>query len=481
MEKVSFTYMLKYFIAFFAGAMLLSVFSFSQKEMLGLPFSLAPISFVIPVLFGGISGLAVSIFYFRLRTSQKRMKDFVNNVDDIVQILDKEGNFIFVNKTWHKTFEYSALEIKELKVFDLLDPAHLEQCKTFFKEFFTHGTTGKKYNTVFRSKSGKRVYLEGNTNCRHEKGEIISTRTIFRDLSERHKANEFQRIAASIFENTKEGVAITDEKKIITYANNAFNKITGYTNNEAMGKNIHKLLRGENQHQVNPEKRRNLLKEKKYWHGDIWAKKKNGEEYPLQITINAIRSPSNETTNYACVFSDISKRKENEMHMHYLATHDTLTDLPNREMFYKHANESILETKKQNQKFAVLFLDLDGFKYINDQYGHHIGDDLLKIIAQRLHNRTRQEDIIARFGGDEFAVLLNNINSLESAKVRAEHILEILATPYHIGEISVQITASIGISLYRKDADIVSLLVEADKAMYKAKKLGKNRVYFIER
>ena len=481
MKKIPFIYMLKYFMAFFAGAILLSIFSLSQKTMLGLPFSLVPSSYFVPILFGGFSGLTLSVFYLRLRTSQERMKDFLNNIDDIVQIVDKEGNFIFVNKAWHKTFEYSALEIKELKVFDLLDPVHLEQCKVFFKEIFIHGAAVKKYDTVFRSKSGKTIYLEGKINCRYEKGEAVSTRTIFRDVSERHKAHEFQRIAASIFENTQEGVAITDEKKIITYANNAFSQITGYTNDEIMGKDAHDLLRADNQHQANPGKIKISLEEKEYWHGDVWSKKKSGEEYPLQITINAIRSSSNQTTNYACIFSDISKRKENERRMRHLATHDTLTDLPNREMFYEHASASVLETKEQNQVFAILFLDLDGFKYVNDQYGHHIGDNLLKVIAQRLRNHTRQEDIIARFGGDEFAILLNNINSIEAAKARAESILQMLSAPYHVGEITVQITASIGISLYRKDAEIVSLLVEADKAMYEAKRLGKNRVYFIER
>ena len=130
--------------------------------------------------------------------------------------------------------------------------------------------------------------------------------------------------------------------------------------------------------------------------------------------------------------------------------------------------------------FYVPILDLDGFKYVNDQYGHHSGDILLKLIAQRLNHGTRKDDVLARFGGDEFAILLNSISSLDDAKKRAEGVLRKLDAPYNLGGISIQITASIGISLYTKDVQINTLLIEADKAMYVAKKLGKNRVCFIE-
>ncbi len=480
-RKVFWQFFLKYLIAFTVGASLLSAFSLLQKILLGIPFLLNIKAFAIPILFGGFSGSTLSIAYIRLQASRERMRDFLNNIDDIIQIVDRTGHFVFVNRAWHKTLGYSSLEIKKITVFDLVDPDHLDQCKVFFEKVFMEGEATQEYNTVFLTKSGEKVYLEGKTNCRYEKGKAVSTRTIFRNVSERQKANEFQQIVASIFENTQEGVIITDEEKRITYANNAFSKITGYTNNEAMGKDVHKLFRGNNPHQMGAGKITTSLEQQEYWHGDVWAKKKNEEKYPLQMTINAIKSAPNETTNYSCVFSDISKRKENEEHMRHLATHDTLTNLPNRELFHDHANASILELKEENQIFAILFLDLDGFKYVNDQHGHHVGDNLLKVIAQRLRSRTRQEDIIARLGGDEFAVLLNNINSLEAAKVKAENILEMLAAPYHIGEITVQITASVGISLYKKDANIVSLLIEADKAMYEAKRLGKNRVYFIEK
>ena len=200
----------------------------------------------------------------------------------------------------------------------------------------------------------------------------------------------------------------------------------------------------------------------------------------MQITINAIVDTNGKTTNYACIFSDIGERKENEMRMQHLATHDSLTDLPNREMFYKHANFAILEAEEKNKKIAVLFLDLDGFKYVNDQYGHHAGDTLLKLIAQRLSNHTRTTDIVARFGGDEFAILLSQIKSIEDAKKAANGILILLENPFNLGGFSIQISASIGVAMCTKNAQIDTLLLEADKAMYEAKRLGKNRFYVMQ-
>ena len=480
-KKKFWAYFLKYLIAFGAGAFLLSTFSLLQKKMLGISLSLAPKAFIIPVLFGGLSGLIISIFYIRLRASREQMRDFINNIDDLIQIISPEGDFIFVNKAWHTTMGYSPLEIQNLKVFDIIHPAQLDHCTVFFHQLFRGEKEERKLETVFLSKNGESIYLEGMVNCRFENGEAISTRSIFRNVGEEYKARDFQKTVVSIFEKTREGVAITDKGRAITFINNAFTKITGYSEKEALGKSIHQILPNIENVSTNPEEMKAALKENGYWQGELWTKRKNAEKYPLQITINAISNTAGKVTNYACLFSDIGERKESEKQMQYLATHDTLTDLPNREMFFARAKDSILKAKEKEEKLAVLFLDLDGFKYVNDQYGHHAGDLLLKLIAKRLRNRTREEDIVSRFGGDEFAILLNRINSVEEAKKTSEAILKILASPFNLGGFSVQITASIGISLYTDNTDIAFLLIEADKAMYEAKRLGKNRVYFIER
>ena len=482
MKKENFwAYFLKYLVASGAGAFLLSAFSLFQKRVLGLTFSLEPEAFIIPILFGGLSGLIISIFYIRLRASREQMRDFINNIDDIIQIVSPEGDFLFVNKAWYTTLGYSPLETQNLNLFDIIHPEHLEYCTVFFHQLLRGEEKEKKLETVFISKDGKPIYLEGMVNCRFENGQAISTRNIFRNVSEEHKAHEFLKTVVSIFEKTQEGVAITDERRVVTFVNNAFTKITGYSEKDSIGKNIHQILPDIGNDSPIPEKMQASLEENEYWQGELWTKRKTDENYPLQITINAISNTTGKVTNYACLFSDIGERKKSEMQMQYLATHDTLTGLPNREMFFARANASILEAQEEKQKLAILFLDLDGFKYINDQYGHHAGDVLLKLIAQRLRNRTREEDLVTRFGGDEFAILLNRINSVEEAKKTSEAILKTLANPFNLGDFSVQITASIGISLYTQNTNIDLLLIEADKAMYEAKRLGKNRVYFIER
>ncbi len=480
-KNILWGFSLKYTGGFVVGALLLCAFSIVQKNILGLPFSLDPSAFFIPVLFGGFSGLAFSVIYVRLRTSREEMKDLLNNIDDIVQVLDEGGNFTFVNNAWYQTLGYSKAEIKKINIFHLISPAKREECKYFLEEVFSSNGETKTYETVFISEDGRKVYLEGKINCRLENGKAVSTRTIFRDITERHKARKVQQIVAGIFEKTQEGVAITDSKKRISFVNNAFTEITGYSEKEALGVNIHDLLIDLENNAVAPSNVKSSLSKNEYWHGEIWSQRKNKEKYPLEITINAITDAEKEITNYACIFSDISKRKANEIHLKHLASHDGLTDLPNRETFYERTENLILEAEEQKSQFAILFLDLDGFKDINDQYGHHSGDVLLKLIAQRLKNRTRGKDIVARFGGDEFIILLSQIQSVEDAKKTARGILRKLEEPYNLGGISIQITASIGISLYAGNAQIDMLLIEADKAMYEAKRLGKNQVYFIEK
>ncbi len=250
-------YFLKYLVASGAGAFLLSVFSLFQKRMIGFPFSLAPKAFIIPTLFGGLSGLIISIFYIRLRTSREQMRDFINNIDDIIQIISPEGDFIFVNKAWHTTIGYSPLEIQNLKIFDIIHPAQLEHCRVFFHQLFKGEKEERKLETVFLSKDGAPIYLEGMVNCRFENGEAISTRSIFRNVGEEYKAHDFQKTVVSIFEKTQEGVAITDNRKAITFINNAFTKITGYSKKEAMGKSIHQVLPNIGNDSTNPEENKN--------------------------------------------------------------------------------------------------------------------------------------------------------------------------------------------------------------------------------
>ena len=201
-------------------------------------------------------------------------------------------------------------------------------------------------------------------------------------------------------------------------------------------------------------------------------------EYTLQISINAIPNKRKEITHYAGIFTDVSKRKEEEEQLYHVAMHDSLTNLPNRELFYELATIASQEAKEKSTSFAVLFIDLDNFKEVNDQYGHHAGDKLLELFAQRLRNNIRKTDTPARIGGDEFTILLTNIWSAEDAKRIAEKIKISISQPFKLQKTTVSVTASIGITLYAQNDEINLLIKSADHAMYKAKEDGKNCIRF---
>jgi diguanylate cyclase (GGDEF)-like protein len=218
------------------------------------------------------------------------------------------------------------------------------------------------------------------------------------------------------------------------------------------------------------------LQESDTWQGELWTHKKNGEPYLLRMSVSAIHNEKGETINYAGIITDITRDKERERDLYDRAMHDNLTKLPNREMFYEFASTAQKEAEEKNKIFALLFLDLDNFKEINDQYGHLVGDRLLRALSQRLRNTIRESDIASRFGGDEFVILLKDIKTVENTKKVTQHIVDSISKPFTINDEKIYISASIGISFYSYKATIDRLLKNADEAMYKAKKDGKNRI-----
>ena len=458
---------------------MLSAFSLLQKRMIGLSSPFPVTAFVVPILVGGFAGFALRFFYAQLRTNQEQIETFINNIDDIVQVTDQSGNFIFVNEAWHKTFGYTPAELKDLNVVDLIHPNKKEECKEIIKALLNTKNEIHSIHTVYRTKEGKSVYLEGKTNCYMKSRKKPILRSVFRNVTERREASEFQKLVGNIFEKTQEGLVITDEKQKISFVNTAFTKITGYSKGDALKRNIHELFPVIKTEDESQEKMHETLRLYGSWQGEIWTLRKDGTEYPLNMTISEVSNPEDEVVTYACIFYDITERKENERRLKHLATHDVLTDLPNREIFYKKATAYLEKIKKSDMLLAILFIDLDGFKEVNDRHGHHVGDMLLRLVAQRLKNHTRERDIVSRFGGDEFAILLSDIKSENEAIFAAENILNVISAPFDISCCAIRITASIGISLYNEHIEFDTLLIEADKAMYRAKRDGKNRISII--
>lgn len=285
-----------------------------------------------------------------------------------------------------------------------------------------------------------------------------------------------------IFNHMNNGILITNKHSSIFYVNPAFSKITGYSREESIGRNPGMLHSGRHDVQFYKEMW-NSIEGNGFWEGEIWNRRKSGEIYAELLTISTITSKSTpENFFYIAAFSDISFLKKGTDRNMHLAFYDPLTELPNRNSYLEQVNR-VFSTVMNNPKkmIAVMYMDLNKFKQVNDTYGHCAGDDLLKMVGERLSATTRTTDFIARIGGDEFtAIISGDANRLSVSKF-AERIIESIEKPFLIQGHDIQISISIGISFFPKNANTIDeLLSKADKAMYQAKKSGVRLVYYDE-
>jgi diguanylate cyclase (GGDEF)-like protein/PAS domain S-box-containing protein len=291
-------------------------------------------------------------------------------------------------------------------------------------------------------------------------------------------ANERLELFAKLFDNSGEAIIITDAERNIVAANPAFVEITGYQVEEVMGKNPKILSSGKQSADFYQEMWR-AINEMGYWQGEIWNKRKNGEIFPEWISLGVVKNNKGEIINYISLFTDITKRKESEKHIQFLAHYDLLTQLPNRALFGDRLLQALATAKRSSKKVALLFLDLDRFKNINDTLGHQAGDLLLQSVAERLKSCVREMDTVCRQGGDEFMVLLTEIDKAEDAAHVAMKIVASMSEEHPVEGARLVVTFSIGISLYPDDAaDSQSMMKNADTAMYLAKEKGRNNYQF---
>ncbi len=305
---------------------------------------------------------------------------------------------------------------------------------------------------------------------------------VVRDVTTEWTAAESQRIAATTFES-QEGMMITDGKGVILRVNRAFTELTGYAADEVVGRTPSLLKSGRQGDDFYRNMWETLTREG-YWQGEVWNRRKGGEVYPEWLTISAVTDERGRITHYVGAFSDISERKEAEMQIRNLAFYDPLTGLPNRRLLLDRLRQALAAGQRQRSYGALLYLDLDHFKMLNDTRGHDAGDDLLTQVAGRLRAVVREEDTVSRLGGDEFVVMLENLDvAAASAASRAEAIAEKIRSaltrpfPLHGGDYA--LSPSIGVSLFRgHESDVQTLLKQADMALYEAKEAGRNTIRF---
>ncbi|SCW98369.1 MULTISPECIES: EAL domain-containing protein [unclassified Pseudomonas] len=411
----------------------------------------------------------------QLQTSEEKFaKAFHASPDGLLLSRQSDGLLIEVNEGFSRITGFNSTLSVDRSTLDLGIWVNLNERKQmldllkrdgFVRDFSCH--IRRNDGQIRLCEVSSRPLPIGNEDC---------MLTIARDITERHLMQEKLQQAATVFESTAEGVLITDTQQHISAVNRAFTEITGYSETEALGHTPRLLASGLHDSAFYAAMWHQLTAEG-HWQGEISNRRKNGELYPSWLTISAVRNRDRQITHFVAVFADISSLKHAQARLDYQAHHDPLTGLPNRTLFESRLLAALNGQQENGGQGAVLFLDLDRFKHINDSLGHPVGDLLLKGIAVRLREQLRDIDTVARLGGDEFIILLPGLQQPSDAEHIAQKLLNCFTAPFQAGEHEFFISASIGTSLYPQDGcDVATLVKNADAAMYRSKAKGRNRV-----
>jgi diguanylate cyclase (GGDEF)-like protein/PAS domain S-box-containing protein len=396
--------------------------------------------------------------------------------------LDMSGRVVRWNAAAERIFGYSAAEVMGKSALMLMPEDAYANASRRWDEVIAQDVTPVSENI---HKDGRIVFCEWhNTVLRDHDGITIGLVALALDVTSRMQVEQDLRIAAIAFES-QEGMAVTDPDGYILRVNKGFSLITGYSAEEVVGRPL-AMFKADEQDEEFGRKIWGAVVRDKFWSGDLRSKRKDGSVYPERLSITAVSDERGRVTHYVAAFADITAQKEAETAVHNLAYFDTLTNLPNRRMLIDRLGQAFAAAARSGRHGALLFIDLDHFKKINDTRGHAIGDILLREAAARLLSCVRTEDMVARLGGDEFVVLLMDMDE-EIEQVAAgtrtvgEKILDVLNQPYDIDGSEYHCSASIGISLFLGETESVEeLLMHADTAMYQAKAAGRNTVRFFD-
>ena len=395
---------------------------------------------------------------------------------------DPEGRFLAVNEEFSRTCcGRPTTEIVGKTDAEILPPEIAKKCREDDREIMIGRR--HKYVEATSMENGREIWLETyRSPIIDQDGQVLGTTGFSRDITDRKQVEEALRLAASIYQSSSEAIIVTDENNNIVDVNPAFTEISGYTRAEVLGKNPRLLQSGRQDTEFYRQMWQTLLTEGK-WKGEIWNRRKNGEFYAQWISLNLIRHPDGGVYRHVAQFYDITDRKLKDDLIWKQANFDTLTKLPNRRLFQDRLEQELKKAHRTGHPLALLFIDLDRFKEINDTLGHAKGDQLLTEAALRILGCVRETDTVARLGGDEFTVILPEFGSTVHLERITQNIISKLSSPFSLdGEEVGYVSASIGITLYPDDADnMEDLLKHADQAMYVAKAEGRDQFsYFTE-
>lgn len=424
-----------------------------------------------------------------LRLLTERLTALIEAIPDAIFFKDGKGRWLITNEPAKQLFRLHGVKWRgktELELAEMRPEfrAMHEACHVEDEAAWEAGKLTLFQERIAAEDGQMRDYEVRKMPVFGQDGQRRALVVIGRDVTERHAAEQELQIAAAAFD-VQEGIVIADAAQNILRVNRAFTELTGYAPEEVVG-NTAAMMRSERHDELFYQQRREKLDAEGYWQGEVWHHCKDGRDHPHWLTISTIRDPKGNITHYIGTFSDISLYKEAEAEIHTLAYFDHLTNLPNRRLLLDRLKQALTASLRSKRHGAVLFIDLDNFKTLNDTRGHDIGDLLLIEVAQRLTGAVRAEDTVARLGGDEFVVMLEGLSSEQAqaatyAEMVGAKILEALGQPYLLRGYEHHSTPSIGVSLFLGERESVDdLLKHADAAMYQAKQSGRNTIRFFD-
>ncbi len=418
-----------------------------------------------------------------LRSSEARLRAISQAIPDPLLVVDEDGHCLDVICSERNLLYSEATRLRGKTVKEAMPEEDQQRYLDYIRQTL-NSDTPQLIEYSLPTRIGVRMFEGRALPLEQPPGQKRAVVWLSRDITERVNTELERRIAAIAFES-QQGMLITDAQNRILRVNRAFTRISGYNPAEAIGQTTALLASGKH----GPEFYRTMwssIETTGVWEGEIWNRRKSGEIFPEWLTISAVHNALGKVTHYVAAFTDITDRKAAEERIHNLAFYDPLTNLPNRRLLLDRLHQAMAASRRGNQLGALMFIDLDNFKNINDLHGHQTGDQVLRIAAERLHAEVRASDTVARLGGDEFVVMLENLGDdpLRAAG-QAEHIgmklLDSLDRPYRLADLALYSSASIGVVLFGAEASSSDeLMKRADMSMYEAKISGKNTLRFFD-
>ncbi|MBK9441954.1 MAG: EAL domain-containing protein [Comamonadaceae bacterium] len=437
---------------------------------------------------------AVRISEEQSRNLASMLRLMCDNVPDMIWAKDLNKRYIFANRAICAQLLNASDTDEPLGKTDLFFAQRERAACPDRPQWHTFGELCQDSDTLTLERGGPSVFEEfGNVKGKllyldvhkapfvDNNGTVIGTVGSARDITLRKQEQEQLLLSASVFSHAREGIMITAADGTIIEVNAAFSHITGYARDEVLGQNS-RLLKSDRQDNDFYAALWRSLHEKGHWYGEIWNRRKNGDVYPEMQTISAVRDASGAVLQYVALFSDITALKEHERQLEHIAHYDVLTTLPNRVLFADRLHQAMVQAQRRGQLLAVAYLDLDGFKAINDRHGHDAGDQLLVTLSAHMKESLREGDTLARLGGDEFVAVLIDLADVAASTLMLGRLLDAAALPVQRGDYTLQVSASIGVTYYPQatEVDADQLLRQSDQAMYKAKLAGKNRYHIFD-